>query len=67
MSVSKSIIQGINVHNIIRERYYFSSICIFKKAIKNVEIKVDVQKWALRFRIFLDSRCVSTIQSHYPL
>ena len=34
----------------IRERYYFSLVCTFNKAIKNFEVKVDVQKGALRFR-----------------
>ena len=28
-------------------------MCTFKKAIKNVEVKVDVQKGALGFKVFL--------------
>ena len=34
----------------IRERYYFSLLCKFIKAIKNVEVKVDVQEGSLGFR-----------------
>jgi len=34
----------------IRERYYFSIVCTSVKAIKNVEVKVDVQMGALGFR-----------------
>ena len=35
-----------------RERYYFSLVCTFKKAIKNFVVKVDVLKGAPRFREF---------------
>ena len=50
VSVNKGIIQGINVHSIVHkvERYWFSSVCTFKKAIKFFEVNVDSQKWALR-------------------
>ena len=34
----------------IKESYIFSLVCTFKKTTKNFEVKVDVQKWALRFR-----------------
>ena len=37
----------------IRERYYFSLVCTFRKTMKNFEVKVNVQKGALRSRIFL--------------
>ena len=34
----------------IRERFlFFSLVCAFKKAIKNFEVNVDVQKGALKF------------------
>ena len=46
----------------IRERYCFSLLCIFSKAIKNVEVHVDVQKRVLEFRGKFDNRCVSFIQ-----
>ena len=46
----------------IREGYYFSLVCTFKNAIKNVEVKVCVQKGALGFRERNDKRCVSSIQ-----
>jgi hypothetical protein len=31
----------------IRERYYFSLVCGFEKAVKNIGVKVHVQKGAL--------------------
>ena len=31
----------------IRERYYFSLVCRFEKATKNIGVKVHVQKGAL--------------------
>ena len=34
----------------IRERYCFSLVCTFQKAIKNFEVNVDSQKGAPRFR-----------------
>jgi hypothetical protein len=34
----------------IRERYYFSLVRTFKEAIDNIELKVDIQKGAFRFR-----------------
>ena len=34
----------------IRDRYYFSLVCTFRKAINFFEVKVDVQKGSLRFR-----------------
>ena len=46
----------------IRERYYFSLVCTFKKAIKNVEVKVDVQKGPLGFRRKAENTFVSFIQ-----
>ena len=41
----------------IREMYYFSLVCMFKKAIKIFEANVSVQKGALRFRENFDNRC----------
>jgi hypothetical protein len=32
----------------LRERYYFSIVCTFKKAIDIFEVKIDAQKGALR-------------------
>ena len=46
----------------IRERHYFFLVCTFKKAIKNDEVKADVQKRALGFRENFDNKCVSFIQ-----
>ena len=40
----------------------FSLVCTFKRVIKNVQIKVDVQKGALGFRENNDNRCVNFIQ-----
>ena len=39
----------------VREMYFFSLVCTFRKAIKNFEVKVNVQKWALRFRVRFDN------------
>ena len=44
----------------IRERHYFSPMWTFQKAIKNVEVKVDVQKGALSLRRKTDNRCTSS-------
>ena len=32
------------------ERYYFSLVCTSKKVVKKYDVKVDVQKGAIRFR-----------------
>ena len=32
------------------ERYYFSLVSTFEKAMNNLKLKVDLQKGALRFR-----------------
>ena len=37
-------------------------MCTFRKAIKNFEVKVDVQKGALRFKGKFDNKCVGFIQ-----
>ena len=37
-------------------------MCELKKATKNFEVKVDVQKAALRFRELLDNSYISVIQ-----
>ena len=34
----------------IRETIFFSPMCTFRKYVKNFEVKVSVQKGALRFR-----------------
>ena len=47
--------------------YYFSLLCTLKKAIKNYEVKVDVQKGALRFREKVDNGCVSSNISCHSL
>ena len=44
------------------ERYYYFVVCTFEKAMKNVKVKVNVQKGALGFRENFDNRCVSSIQ-----
>ena len=44
------------------EEYSFSLMCTFKKIVKNVDVKVDVQKGALGFRKIIDNKCVSSIQ-----
>ena len=49
----------------IRVRYCFSLVYTSKMAIKCYELKVDVQKGALRFRGKYDNRCVSFI--HFKL
>ena len=48
----------------VRERYYiiFFLVCTFKKAIKNVEVKVDGQKGPLGFREKFDNKYVSSTQ-----
>ena len=43
----------------IREGFNVSLVCTHKYDIVICEVKVDVQKGALRFRDFLDNRCVS--------
>ena len=45
----------------IRERYYFSLVCTFKNAIKNSEVKIDVQKGASRIRENIDNRWTTFI------
>jgi len=48
------------------EMYCFSLVCTFRKAIKNFEVKVNVQKVeALRLRARFDNRCVNFIQSMF--
>ena len=49
----------------IRERHYFTQVCTFQKAIKNVEVKVDVQKGALGFKGKTYNIFVSFIQSMF--
>ena len=53
----------------IKERYYYSLVCKSKKALKKFEVKVDVQKGALQFRVKLDNRCVivSSSSRFHPL
>ena len=34
----------------MRERYHFALKCTLKKVIKNVEVKVDIQKGAIGLR-----------------
>ena len=36
-----------------------SLVCAFKKAIKNLEVKVDLQKGASRLENCFDKRCAS--------
>ena len=50
----------------IRERYYCFLVCTFKEAIKNVKVKVDVQKGAVGFRENFDNRYVSPTQFRFP-
>jgi hypothetical protein len=45
----------------ITEKYYYFVVCTFEKAMKNVEVKVSVQKRALGFREKIDNKCVSSI------
>ena len=53
MSVRRGIIGCINVHNIyIKERCYFFLVCTLRKAIKNFEVKVCLQKNDPQFRDF---------------
>jgi hypothetical protein len=50
----------------IRERYYFSLVSTFEKAIKNVEVTIDIQKVTkLKFEKTSDNRCGSPIQLSY--
>jgi hypothetical protein len=43
----------------IGKRYCFFVVCTFREAIKNSQVKVDVQKRAMRFRDEqLDNRCL---------
>jgi hypothetical protein len=42
--------------------YYFSLVCTFRKAIKNVEVKIYVKKRVIGFREEIDNRCVSSMQ-----
>ena len=46
----------------IRKRYYFPQACTSKKVVYRFEVKVDVQKGALRLREILDSKCFSLVQ-----
>lgn len=46
----------------IRDTHRFSLVCMFNKALKNLQVKEDVQWGALRFREKLDKRCASFIQ-----
>lgn len=45
----------------MREGYYFSLVCTSRKAIIIFEVKVDVQKGALRFRGKFDKRFVTFV------
>ena len=47
------------------ERHYFSLVCIFKKAIRNFEVKVNVQKGALRFEEKNDIDVLVSFNSHF--
>ena len=63
VTIRRGIISSISVHNIHeREVIFFFVVCTFEKTIKNVEVKVDVQKGALGFRENFDNRYVSSIQ-----
>jgi hypothetical protein len=64
VSVRKGILFEALVYVLhLRERYYFSLVCIFKKVIiLFFEVKVDVQKGVVRFREKFNTRCVSFIQ-----
>ena len=45
----------------IKERYYFSLECTFRKVVKGWKVKINVQRGALRFREKFDNRCVNFI------
>jgi hypothetical protein len=38
MSVERGIIGGISIHSTYKGEVYFSSVCTFKKAIKNLGV-----------------------------
>ena len=53
----------------IKERFIYLFVfvvCTFKNAIQLYEIKIDVQKGALRFREISDSRFVSSNSHFHP-
>ena len=62
VSVRRELFKALEYILHIRERCYFSLVCIFKKFIKNLNPKVDVQKGTLKSREMFDNRCVSFIQ-----
>ena len=49
----------------IRERYYFSVVCIFIKVIKNFEVNVNVQKGPLKFRESTNNRLLVLSNPHF--
>ena len=49
----------------IKERYLFSLVCTFRKAIKNFEAKVNVQNMALRFREQFTMNMLVSSNSHF--
>ena len=66
MSVSRDTIETLMSRTYFREKYYFLA-CMFKKTMKNVKVKVDVQKEGgdpriLGFKdLFIENRWVSFI------
>ena len=50
----------------IRERCYFSLVCTYTKAIKNYEVKIDVQKETLKHgeKLTIDVLVLSNTHSH---
>jgi hypothetical protein len=46
----------------MREGYSFSLVCTFSLIINNFEVKVDVQKGALRSTKQIHGRCASVIE-----
>ena len=46
----------------IRERLYLCLMCTFKNASTIFEVKVDIQKRALRTREKIDNKCAKFIQ-----
>lgn len=56
--VRRDIIWDTGAHSIHKVGIVFSLVCTFRKLIENFDVKVDVQKWALRARENTNNGCV---------
>ena len=56
------IVCGINIHSMHKGEVLVFLLCAFRKAIKNFEVKLNVQKEGKWFGEKVDNKCVSFIQ-----